>query len=85
MPPQVRAARLADEFNQAHGRPLRYQNGGRISYVITTSGPEPLEVQRSPIDYQHYLDKQLQPIADAILLPLHDSFAALTTAQQALF
>jgi DNA polymerase-2 len=42
-------------------------------------------VQRSPIDYQHYLDKQLQPIADAILLPLHDSFAALTTAQQALF
>ena len=85
VPPQVRAARLADEFNQAQGRPLRYQNGGRISYVITTSGPEPLEVQRSPIDYQHYLDKQLQPIADAILLPLHDSFAALTTAQQALF
>ena len=85
VPPQVRAARLADEFNKAQGRPLRYQNGGRISYVVTTNGPEPLEVQRSPIDYQHYLDKQLQPIADAILLPLQDSFAALTTAQQALF
>ena len=85
VPPQVRAARLADEFNRANNRPLRYQNGGRISYVITTNGPEPLEVLRSPIDYEHYLGKQLQPIADSILLPLHDSFAALTTAQQALF
>jgi DNA polymerase-2 len=85
VPPQVRAARLADEFNKAQQRPMRYQNGGWISYVMTTSGPEPLEVIRANIDYGHYLSKQLQPIADSILLPLNDSFASLTTAQGNLF
>ncbi|WP_332851445.1 DNA polymerase II [Duganella sp. S19_KUP01_CR8] len=85
VPPQVRAARLADEYNQAQHRPLRYQNGGWISYVMTTSGPEPTEVMRSNIDYEHYLTKQLQPIADSILLPMHDSFTSLTTAQASLF
>ncbi|ELX12863.1 DNA polymerase II [Janthinobacterium sp. HH01] len=85
VPPQVRAARLADEYNQAQRRPLRYQNGGWISYVMTTSGPEPTEVVRSHIDYEHYLSKQLQPIADSILLPMHDSFTSLTTKQASLF
>lgn len=85
VPPQVRAARLADQYNQSLKRPLRYQHGGWISYVMTTSGPEPLEVLRSRIDYEHYLSKQLQPIADSILLPLHDNFARLTTAQASLF
>ncbi|KQN79138.1 DNA polymerase II [Duganella sp. Leaf61] len=85
VPPQVRAARLADEYNLAHRRPLRYQNGGWISYVMTASGPEPLEDLRSQIDYEHYLTKQLQPIADAILQPMHDSFGNLTTMQSSLF
>lgn len=85
VPPQVRAARLADEYNQSQRRPLRYQNGGWISYVMTTGGPEPLEVMRSNIDYEHYLTKQLQPIADSILLPMNDSFTSLTTAQASLF
>ncbi|MET0264012.1 MAG: DNA polymerase domain-containing protein, partial [Duganella sp.] len=85
VPPQVRAARLADEHRQAQGRPLRYQHGGWISYLMTTSGPEPLEALRSRIDYEHYLSKQLQPIADAILQPMHDSFSSLTTAQTSLF
>lgn len=84
-PPQVRAARMADEYNARHSRPLQYQNGGWISYVITRSGPEPLEARESRIDYEHYLTSQLQPIADAILGPLGDSFAALTTAQISLF
>ncbi|MRW91500.1 DNA polymerase II [Duganella sp. FT80W] len=85
VPPQVRAARIADDYNQAQRRPLRYQNGGWISYVMTTGGPEPLEVVRSHIDYEHYLSKQLQPIADSILLPMNDSFNSLTTAQASLF
>jgi DNA polymerase-2 len=85
VPPQVRAARIADEYNQSLQRPLRYQNGGWISYVMTTNGPEPLEVQKSHIDYEHYLSKQLQPIADSILLPMNDSFANLTTSQGKLF
>jgi len=85
VPPHVRAARTADEFNLAQGRPLQYQNGGWISYLMTTAGPEPLETQRSAIDYEHYLSRQLQPLADAILPFLDDSFAALVGGQKELF
>lgn len=37
---------------------------------MTQSGPEPLEMRHSHIDYKHYLTKQPLPIADAILQPL---------------
>ncbi|WP_426191066.1 DNA polymerase II [Massilia sp. DWR3-1-1] len=85
VPPQVRAARLADEFNRAHGRPLQYQNRAVIGYVMTVNGPEPLEARRSPIDYQHYLSRQLQPVADAILPFVGDDFSTLTSGQRTLF
>ncbi len=85
VPPHVRAARIADEFNAAQGRPLQYQNRGWIRYLMTTAGPEPLETRRAAIDYAHYLDKQLQPIADAILPFLGDSFVGLTSRQRTLF
>ena len=85
VPPHVRAARIADEFNGAQGRPLQYQNGGWIRYVITLAGPEPLETRRAPIDYEHYLTRQLQPVADAILPFVNDDFAALTSRQKNLF
>ncbi|CNE71135.1 DNA polymerase II [Yersinia nurmii] len=85
VPPHARAARLADEFNRQQGRPLQYQNGGWISYVMTTSGPEPLEIRHSPIDYDHYLTRQLQPVAEAILPFLQDDFTTLITGQMGLF
>jgi len=85
VPPQVRAARRADEYNARVNRPLQYQKGGWIQYVMTRNGPEPLESRHSRIDYEHYLTKQLQPIADAILQPMGESFTALTSAQQGLF
>ncbi|NML47164.1 DNA polymerase II [Ramlibacter sp. G-1-2-2] len=85
VPPQVRAARIADEYNVKVNRPRQYENGGWIRYVMTRSGPEPLEVRRSGIDYEHYLTRQLQPIADAILQPMGESFAAMTTLQRRLF
>jgi DNA polymerase-2 len=85
VPPHVRAARTADEFNRRQGRPLQYQRGGWISYVMTGAGPEPLETLSSEIDYEHYLTRQLQPIADAILPLLRDDFLTLTSGQQQLF
>jgi DNA polymerase-2 len=85
VPPHVRAARIADEYNRQQGRPLQYQSGGWIRYVITLAGPEPLETRRSPIDYHHYLTRQLQPVADAILPFVGDDFEALTSRQQSLF
>lgn len=85
VPPHVRAARLADDYNDLQGRPRQYQNGGWISYVITVSGPEPLEARRALIDYDHYLTRQLQPVADAILPFVDDDFSKLIDRQLGLF
>jgi DNA polymerase-2 len=85
VPPHVRAARLADEYNDRQGRPRQYQNGGWISYVISVNGPEPLEVRQAPIDYDHYVTRQLQPVADAILPFVNDDFGTLVGGQMGLF
>ncbi|MHB9955854.1 DNA polymerase II [Vibrio campbellii] len=85
IPPQVRAARLADDINAKLGRPLQYQNRGRIEYLITVNGPEPHEYRNSPIDYQHYVDKQLKPVADAILPFIGTDFEQLSAPQMGLF
>ncbi|WP_431480071.1 DNA polymerase II [Pseudomonas simiae] len=85
VPPHVRAARLADEYNDRMNRPRQYQRGGWISYVISVNGPEPLEVRHAPIDYDHYVTRQLQPVADAILPFVNDDFSTLVGGQMGLF
>ncbi len=85
VPPHVRAARLADEQNRKLQRPLQHQNGGSIRYVMATAGPEPLEARTTPLDYDHYVSKQLQPVADGILPFVGDDFATLITGQLGLF
>ncbi|CRM00307.1 DNA polymerase II [Pseudomonas sp. 24 E 1] len=85
VPPHVRAARLADEYNDRLNRPRQYQRGGWISYVISVNGPEPLEVRQAPIDYDHYVTRQLQPVADAILPFVNDDFSTLVGGQMGLF
>jgi len=63
-----------------------YKPAQRLLQVLST-----VEVVRtqhlaeSSIDYEHYLNKQIQPIADSILVPLGESFAMLTSPQQKLF
>ncbi|MDO6814456.1 DNA polymerase II [Cobetia amphilecti] len=85
VPPHVRAARLADDENRRRGLPLRYQRGGWIRYVMTTSGPEPVEYLRSPIDVEHYLSRQLKPVADGILPFVDDDFDRLLDRQMTLW
>ncbi|WLI08688.1 DNA polymerase II [Pseudomonas sp. FP597] len=85
VPPHVRAARVADEYNDHLGRPRQYQRGGWIRYVISVNGPEPLELRQSPIDYDHYVTRQLQPVADAILPFVNDDFGTLVGGQMGLF
>lgn len=85
VPPHVRAARIADDYNDQQGRPRQYQNGGWISYVITVAGPEPLEIRSASIDYDHYITRQLQPVADAILPFVDDDFSTLIGGQLGLF
>ncbi|WP_435274513.1 DNA polymerase II [Psychrobium sp. nBUS_13] len=85
VPPQVKAARLADEKNKALGRPLQYQHKGSISYIMTLNGPEPVDYLTSIIDYQHYIDKQIAPIVDGILPFIGTSYAQITDVQMGLF
>lgn len=63
-PPHVKAARLQIE----HDIPLE---SNIVEYIQTMEGPYPVALMRRPggpsIDYDHYVEKQLRPIADAIL------------------
>lgn len=56
-----------------------------VEYVITTNGPEPIELQKSPLDYAHYLDRQLAPAADALLACFGQSFEKITGKQMDMF
>jgi DNA polymerase II len=38
-----------------------------ISYVITTDGPEPIDNVKHAIDREHYVAKQVRPVAQAVL------------------
>jgi DNA polymerase-2 len=85
VPPQVRAARLADEHNRLNNKPLQYQNRGSIAYLITQNGPQPEQHQTAAIDYQHYIDKQLKPVAEAILPFIGLTFENIVSDQIDLF
>ena len=69
IPPQVQAARLAG------------QSSGWVRYVITRQGPQPVGHLHATPDYEHYKERQLAPVADAILHFKETSFAALTDRQ----
>lgn len=73
VPPHVQAARKMD-------------NPGRwISYVVTLNGPEPISNRLSPLDYEHYLDRQLKPVAVGILQFIGGSFDRFCANQMELF
>lgn len=55
-PPHVKAARRSQD---APGR--------TIAYIVTKHGPEPMDTLTAPPDYEHYIVKELRPVADSIL------------------
>jgi DNA polymerase-2 len=83
--PQVRAARLLEAEGARLGRRSRFRRGGWISYLITTAGAEPVELPHAPPDYDHYVQRQLAPVADAILPFVGDRFDRLLDRQMGLF
>ena len=85
VPPHVRAARLADVERVTRGLSPVYEFGGWIEYVMTLSGPEPVAYRASSLDYNFYIDRQLAPIADAVLNFRDTSLAAMTDKQMGLF
>ncbi|MBS3135942.1 DNA polymerase II [Candidatus Woesearchaeota archaeon] len=70
-PPHIKAARK-----------LGKKDPGIIEYVITSNGPEPIEKTHSKLDYEHYIDKQLKPIADSVLSFQDKSFEEMIVKQK---
>ncbi len=62
-PPHVKAARQLEQLDS-----------DIIEYVITEEGPEPIQKIRHKLDYQHYIDKQIKPLADTVLLFFNTNF-----------
>ncbi|KJF76962.1 hypothetical protein UA44_20170, partial [Klebsiella aerogenes] len=53
--------------------------------AIAAGGGRNPDYQQSPLDYDHYLSKQLQPVAEGILPFVNDDFATIVTGQLGLF
>jgi DNA polymerase II len=62
-PPHVAAARKSTQ-------PL----GRSISYVMTMAGAEPVDNIRHPLDREHYVLKQIKPVAEPVLATLGLNF-----------
>jgi len=45
-----------------------------VSYVMTIAGPEPLDNRQSEIDREHYVVKQVKPVAEPVLEALGLNF-----------
>ncbi len=91
IPPHAKAAAVLELWREQQGLPLLYQDrGGWIHYLMTTNGPQPLDVYEHSggglkIDYQHYFEKQLAPVCDGLLALYDTSFAEICGSQMSLF
>jgi DNA polymerase-2 len=73
IPPHVQAAKMLDSPRH------------HIAYVITKRGPQPIEKRNAPLDYDHYIEAQIRPIADSILEWVGTSLDRIVSGQQELF
>jgi len=85
---------IARTLDVSAGATVWVSNGYLLSAAMTLAifaalatriGFRSLENRLSPIDYDHYIERQLEPVADGILPFLHDDFATLITGQMGLF
>ncbi len=62
-PPHVAAAR------KSPSPPRRI-----VAYVMTVAGPEPLDARSAELDREHYLERQIRPVAEPVLTSLGRDF-----------
>src|SRR3989344_4298269 len=70
-PPHVKAARK-----------LLSLDSKIIKYYITTDGPEPIQAHKHKIDYEHYIDKQIKPIAEQVLILFNKDFDSIISSSK---
>ena len=59
-----------DRSNPPHDAAARKSKtapGRLVSYVITLAGPEPLDNITAELDREHYVEKQVRPVAEPVL------------------
>ncbi|ADZ91386.1 DNA polymerase B region [Marinomonas mediterranea MMB-1] len=84
IPPHVRAAIIIDSKRAELNQPLEYSHGRkRVSFYYQHSGVTPFENGDliTNADYDHYIEKQITPIADGILPFFGLSLAKILTKQ----
>jgi DNA polymerase-2 len=84
IPQHVKAARMLPETTRP-GEASSRSRTGTVYYVITKRGPIPVELKHTDIDYDHYIEKQLKPIADSVLTLLGESFESIVQSDQLSF
>jgi DNA polymerase-2 len=72
-PPHVAAARKSTQ-----------SEGSLISYVMTIAGAEPIDNVTHALDREHYIQKQIKPVAEPVLKALGLEFDQLTGDQRQL-
>lgn len=70
-PPHVKAARKLDKLNS-----------NIIKYYITKAGPEPVQKLKHKLDYKHYINKQIKPIANTILFFFDKDFDEIISSSK---
>ena len=85
VPPHAQAAIRAEAMFRERGEPSRYRDRSWVEYVITLAGAQTRECQDSRLDYDHYVERQLTPIADTILTAIGSSMDTITGQQRDLF
>ncbi|MDR4509343.1 MAG: DNA polymerase II [Candidatus Brocadiaceae bacterium] len=69
-PPHVKAALML-------GKEVK-----EVRYVMTMRGPVPVQHNHDDIDFSHYIEKQIRPIADSVLPLLGKSFDSMYGGKQ---
>jgi len=70
VPPHIKAAKMLNKKEDY------------IEYLISKSGPVPVKLLSGAIDYDHYIEKQLRPIADSLLSLTGRSFDEIINSRQ---
>lgn len=74
LPPHARAAKMLEAAGHEVDR--------SVTYVMTRRGPVPTALEHDDIDYQHYIEKQVRPIAEIILQTQEKSFDGIIAGDQ---
>jgi len=85
VPPHIQAARKAQRAIAEQGLGVSEGELGWIEYIMTCTGAEPIRFTTQRPDYEFYIERQIEPIADAILGFVGDSMEQLFGRQIGLF